>query len=165
MGEVIMKRMTIFSLTVSIIFAVAAINPVVAKEKNLTANKAVTAKIRALDQEFFKGFDVYSAGAEEEPTALLFDIKDDEYQLPDRFWGKPLTGEEISYAIRRLDDEYLGGVWYIPFWPEGLNIVNSKGVVQGYVYTGLGGVFMDRKKDGRTTVFLPRPRLIERLDQ
>jgi hypothetical protein len=157
-----MKKFSVCFVAMFLVVAVIALSTVWGQEKNLATNKAVTAKIRAFDQEFFKGFDVYSAGAEEEPTALLFDIKDDGYQLPDRFWGKPLTGEEISYAIRRLDDEYLGGIWYIPFWPEALNIVNSKGVVQGYVYTGLGVVFMDRKKDGRTTVFLPpMPRLIE----
>jgi len=39
----------------------AALTAVWGQEKNLGVNKAVTAKIRAFDQGFFKGFDVYSA--------------------------------------------------------------------------------------------------------
>ncbi|MCJ7545230.1 MAG: hypothetical protein MUP30_00155, partial [Deltaproteobacteria bacterium] len=102
---------------------------------------------------FFKGFDVYSAGEKEEPTALLFDIKDDNY-LPTRFWGPPLSAEQIIYAIRTLDDEYNDNK-RIPFLPQALNIVNLKGKVLGYVYTGLNSVLMDRKKDGSVTVYPP----------
>lgn len=161
-----MKKLGVTLYVIFVVIAVIALNTVWGLERNLATNKAVTAKIRAFDQEFFMGFDVYSAGAEEEPDALLFDIKDDGYQLPDQFWGKPLTGEEINYAIRRLDDEYHEGIWHIPFWPEALNIVNTRGEMQGYVYTGLGGVLMDREKDGRTTVFLPStPQPIEWLIQ
>jgi hypothetical protein len=123
------------------------------QEKNLWVNKAVTAKIRALDREFFKGFDVYSAGVKEAPTALLFDIKDD-YPLPSRFWGEPLSEEEIIYAIYRLDDQYNDNK-RIPFQPRALNIVNLKGAVVGYVYTGINSVLMDRKKDGSVTVYPP----------
>ncbi len=43
--------------------------------KNLETNKAATAKIKALDKKFFKGFVVYSAGTKESPTALFFDLK------------------------------------------------------------------------------------------
>jgi hypothetical protein len=131
-----------------------ALGPAWGQEKNLGINKEVTAKIRAFDREFFTGFDVYSAGVEEAPTALLFDMKDD-YHIPSRFWGKPLNEEEIIYAIRRLDDQYISRQWDIPFEPRALNIVNRKGEVLGYVYTGLTHVLMDRKEDGRVTVFPP----------
>jgi len=133
--------------------AVIAVNPVWGKEKNLGINKAVTAKIKAFDRQFFQGFDVYSAGVKEAPTALLFDIKDD-YHLPSRFWGNPLSEEEIVYAIHRLDDQYIDNKT-IPFEPRALNVVNLKGEVLGYCYTGLNSVLMDRTKDGRVTVFPP----------
>jgi len=129
--------------------------------ENLSVNPEVTTKIRAFDRAFFNEFDVYSAGVREEPTALLFDLKKDEYHLPSRFWGSPLSEEEITYAIERLYDQYrdTGGV--IPFEPRALNIINYKGEVVGYTYTGLIRILMDRKKDGQLTVFrpaTPRPR-------
>jgi hypothetical protein len=134
-----------------------ALSPVWGQDKNLSVNKEVTARIRTLDPAFFQGFDIYFAGASTEiPTALLFDIKDD-YHLPTRFWEKPLNEEEIIYAIRRLDDQYIDREWDIPFAPQALHIVNSKGEILGYVYTGLTYVLMDRTKDGRVTVFLPTP--------
>jgi hypothetical protein len=133
---------------------VIASMPAWGQEKNLGINKEVTAQIRAFDREFFKGFDVYSAGEKEAPTALLFDIKDD-YQLPDRFWGPALSEEQIIYAIHRLDDQYNDNK-RIPFPPRALNIVNLKGKVLGYVYTGLNSVLMDRKKDGSVVVYPPR---------
>lgn len=136
--------------------AVIALTPAWSREKNLAANQEVTAKIRSFDREFFKGFDVYSAGTDENPSALLFDIKDD-FHLPDRFWGKPLNEEEIVYAIHRLDDQYISRQWDIPFEPRALNIVNRRGEVLGYCYTGMTHVFMDSKKDGRVTVFLAIP--------
>jgi hypothetical protein len=131
-----------------------ALGPAWGQEKNLGINQEVTTKIRAFDREFFQGFDVYSAGVEEAPHALLFDMKDD-YHLPTRFWGKPLNEEEIIYAIHRLDDQYIDRTWDIPFEPRALNTVNRKGEVLGYVYTGLTHVTMDRKKDGQVTVFPP----------
>jgi hypothetical protein len=137
-----------------LVCAVIALNPVWAREKNLWVNKTATAQIRAFDWEFFKGFDVYSAGEKEAPTALLFDIKDD-YQLPDRFWGPALSEEQIIYAIQRLDDQYNDNK-RIPFPPRALNIVNLKGKVVGYVYTGINSVLMDRKKDGSVIVYPPR---------
>jgi hypothetical protein len=129
------------------------------QEKNLDVNKEVTARIKALDPAFFKGFDVYSAGEKEAPTALLFDIKDDN-QLPAPYWGSPLTEEQIVYAIRSLDDQYNDNK-SIAFPPRALNIVNLQGKVVGYVYTSLNSVLMDRKKDGKVTVYPPRqvPRL------
>jgi hypothetical protein len=121
--------------------------------KNLRINKEVTAKIEAFDKEFFRGFDVYSAGVKDAPTALLFDIKDD-YHIADPFWGKPLTEEDIIYCIQRVDDQYTQKIFRFP--PQALNIVNLKGQVVGYVYTGLSSVLMDRKKDGSVIVYPPR---------
>lgn len=139
---------------------VLAVSPVWTLDKNLSVDQEVTANIRAFDGEFFKGFDVYSAGTDENPSALLFDIKDD-YQLPSHYWGKPLSEEEIVYAIHRLDDQYISRQWDIPFVPRALTIVNRKGEVLGYCYTGMTHVRMDRKKDGRVMVFLPAPRFYQ----
>ncbi len=125
-----------------------------AGEKNLATNKEVTAKIRAFDPAFFRGFDVYSAGVLEAPTALLFDIKDD-YYIATRFWGEPLSEEQIIYALRQLDYQSNDNK-NIPFPPRALNIVNLKGQVVGYVYTGLNSVLMDRTKDGSVSVYPPR---------
>jgi hypothetical protein len=140
--------------------AVLAVSPVWGQDKNLSVNQEVTATIRAFDGAFFKGFDVYSAGTDENPSALLFDIKDD-YQLPNRFWGKPLSEEEIIYAIHRLDDQYISRQWDIPFEPRALSIVNRRGEVLGYCYTGMTHVLMDRKKDGRVKIFLPAPKFYQ----
>ena len=136
-----------------LVCAVSALGHAWDQDKHLGFNKVATDQVRAFDREFFRGFDVYSAGVEEAPTALLFDIKDD-HQLPSRFWKEPLTEEEIIYAIRRLDDQYNENK-LIPFEPRALNIVNLKGELLGYCYTGLNAVFMDRKKDGSVTVFPP----------
>jgi hypothetical protein len=149
-----MKKQGAFFFVVFLVSAVIALNFAWGQGKNLGVNKEVTAKIRAFDREFFKGFDVYSAGEKEAPTALLFDIKDD-YQLPDRYWGPPLSEEQIIYAIQRLDDQYNDNK-RIPFPPRALNVVNLKGKVLGYVYTGLNSVPMDRKKDGSVIVYSPR---------
>jgi hypothetical protein len=155
-----MKRLAVSFFVVALVGGVLAISPVWGQEKNLSVNQEVTAKIRALDQAFFQGFDVYFSGASKEvPTALLFDIKDD-YHLPSPLWGKPLTDEEVVYTIHRLHDQYLSLEWDIPFEPRALNIVNSKGETLGYIYTGVRDVTMDRKKDGRVTVFRPNPQYI-----
>lgn len=148
------KRWAIF-FVFFVVCVVIALNLVWGQEKNLGVNKEVTAKIRAFDREFFKGFDVYSSGVKEAPTALLFDIKDD-YHLPTRFWGEPLSEEEIIYAIHRLDDQYTNKMFRFP--PQALNIVNLKGKVVGYCYTGVSSVLMDRKKDGSVTVYPPSTR-------
>jgi len=153
------KRGAIF-FVVFLVSVVIALNSAWGQEKNLGINKEVTAKIRAFDREFFKGFDVYSSGEKEAPTALLFDIKGDDYHLPSRFWGDPLSEEEIIYAIHRLDDQYTDKMFR--FQPQALNIVNLKGKVLGYVYTGLNSVLMDRKKDGSVTVYPPRVRMNEK---
>jgi hypothetical protein len=148
-----MKRQGIIFLSIFLIFVFVAPNRAWSQEKNLDVNKEVTAKIQALDPAFFRGFDVYSAGEKEEPTALLFDIKDG-YPLPSRLWGNPLSEEQIIYAIQRLDDQYNDNK-RMPFPPRALNIVNLKGKLLGYVYTSLNSVFMDRKKDGSVTVYPP----------
>ena len=148
-----MRKFVASFFVIFLVCAVSALGHAWGHGKNLGFNKAATDQIRAFDREFFRGFDVYSAGVEEAPTALLFDIKDDR-PLPSRFWKKPLTEEEIIYAIRRLDDQYIDSKT-IPFEPRALNIVNLKGEVLGYCYTGLNSVFMDRKKNGSVTVFPP----------
>jgi len=148
-----MKKLGAIFFVVFLVCVVITLNSGWGQEKNLDVNKEVTAKIQALDPAFFKDFDVYSAGEKEAPTALLFDIKDD-YQLPDRFWGPPLSEEQIIYAIQSLDDQ-CNDSKRIPFPPRALNIVNLKDKVLGYVYTGLDSVLMDRKKDGSVTVYPP----------
>jgi hypothetical protein len=128
------------------------------QEKNLWANTAVTTKIRAYDQEFISSCDVYMVWVKDAPMALLFDIKDDDYHIAGRFWGQPLRQEEVIRAINNINDQYNNTlIWYIPFRPQALNVVNLKGKVLGYVYTGLDSVLMDRKKDGSVTVYPPDP--------
>ena len=88
------------------------------------------------------------------PIALLFDRKD-QYHLPAPAWEKPLPGaEEIIYALRRLNQQYQEQ-WKFPLRPRALNIVNTKGDVLGYVYTGVETIQMDRETDGRVTVHMP----------
>jgi hypothetical protein len=151
-----MKKLMISVFVVFLAGAVIALTPAWGKEKNLAVDQGVTTKIRSFDREFFKGFDIYSAGTDENPSALLLDIKDD-FHLPDRFCGKPLNEEEIVYAIHRLDDQYISRQWDIPFEPRALYIINRRGEVLGYCYTGMTHVLMDRKKDGQVTVFLSSP--------
>lgn len=155
-----MKKSFLSVFVIFLAVTVFASSHVWGQDKNLSVNQEVTAKILALDQAFFQGFDVYLAGqSKEAPTALLFDIKDD-YHLPSPLWGKPLRDGEVVYAIHRLEDQYLSREWDIPFEPRALNIVNSKGETLGYIYTGVRDVTTDRKKDGRVTVFRPKPQYI-----
>lgn len=149
-----MKRNATVTILITLVFIVAGFAVSLGKENNLFVNPEVTTKIRAFDREFFKNFDVYSAGVREAPTALLFDLKDD-YHLPSRLWESPFSEEEIIYAIERLDDQYMDRSYGLPFEPRALNIVSYKEEIVGYVYTSLNFVLMDRKKDGRVTVFLP----------
>jgi len=150
-----MRRQVICWLVFAVVFVFATINFALGAlhaEENLAVNKAATTKIRAFDRDFFNGFDVYSAGTLENPTALLFDRKDS-YTLESQLWGRPLKGEEIMYAIQRLDDQYVNRQYNIPFEPRALNIVNVTGEVLGYVYTGMTYVMMHRKKDGQVFVY------------
>ena len=153
-----MKKLILSVFIMTFAGVVIALGPVWGlQNKNLSVNAEVSAKVQALDQTFFQDFDVYFAGASTEiPTALLFDIKDD-YPLPSPLWEQPLRDAEVTYAIHRLDDQYLSREWDIPFAPRALNIVNDKGDILGYIYTGVSHVTMDRKKDGQVTVFRPRP--------
>ena len=153
-----MKRQGLIFFVVFLVSGVIALTGVWGQEKNLDVNKEVTAKIRAFDPAFFRGFDVYSAGVLEAPTALLFDIKDD-YYIATKFWGEPLSEDQILYALRQLDYQSNDNK-NIPFPPRALNIVNLKGQVVGYVYTGLNSVLMDRKKDGSVSVYPPRQRAL-----
>jgi len=136
--------------------------------QNLSENHEVTAKIRAEDREFFKDFDVYLASTRENPVALLLDPKDG-VTIASRLWGEPLKEEDIFYAIARLEERYRhhAGARGL-FEPRALNIVSGTGTVVGYVYTSQGRIFMDRKKDGRVTVFVPtyyHPREREKPDR
>jgi hypothetical protein len=149
-----MKRKVTTVILVTLFFTVATIGLSSGQDKNLSVNEGVTSKIRAFDKEFFKGFDVYSAGVKEDPTALLLDPKDD-YHIASRFWEPSLSDEEVIYAIERLEDQYNDRTWDLAFEPRALNIVNNRGQVLGYIYTSLKSVLMDRKKDGRVNVFLP----------
>ena len=151
-----MKRKVVLTSMLFIILACSfvAFDLSLARQRNLSVNPEVTARIEASDRELFKDFDVYSAGVREYPTALLFDLKD-EYHLASRFWEAPLSHEEITYAIWRLDEQHLEPDWHLPFEPRALTIVNYKGQVVGYIYTSFNRILMDRKKDGRVTVFVP----------
>ena len=149
-----MKTKVIIVLSFIMLCSCATFNFSPGGQGNLSVNREVTAKIRASDRDFFRDFDVYSAGVREYPTALLFDPKD-EYHLPSRFWESRLGEDEIIYAIWRLDEQHREPAWGLPFEPRALTIVNLKGQVVGYIYTSLNRILMDRKKDGRVTVFLP----------
>jgi hypothetical protein len=156
-----MKKPGTILIVVFLVSAVMALNLAWGQEKNLAVNKEVTAKIRAFDREFFKKFNVYSAGALTAPTAMLFDFSGDDYNLANTSWGKPLSEAEIIYAINSIDEQQTDNS-LIPFPPRALNIVNLKGKVLGYVYTGLSSVLMDRKKDGTVSVYAPsqEPRIL-----
>ena len=150
-----MKRLLISVFVIVLAGAVIIMSPAWGMEKNLSVNPEMTARIRAFHPEdFTKEFDVYAAGVLEAPMTLLFDIKDD-YHLPSMFWGKPLSQEEIVYAIHRLEDQYINRE-EMPFEPRALNVVNRNGKVLGYVYTCRVEIVMDRKKDGRVKVFPPQ---------
>jgi len=138
---------------VFLVSVVIALNSAWGQEKNLYVNKEVTAKIQTLDPAFFSGFDVYSAGVLEAPTALLFDIRM-------IMTSQPGSGEIRS--VKNRSSMLFGSSLIsqndnknIPFPPRALNIVNLKGKVLGYVYTGLNSVLMDRKKDGSVSVYPP----------
>jgi hypothetical protein len=128
------------------------------QDENLSANSEMTARIQAFDPEdFTRNFDVYAAEALEAPTALLFDMKDD-YHLPSRFWGKPLSQNEIIYAIGHLKEQKINAGSALTFEPRALNVVNIKGKVLGYVYTSIrsNDIVMERKEDGNVKVFPPK---------
>ena len=157
-------RMILTTLFIVLLVSTSILGGVVLGEvKNLSVDQGITAKIQAFDTKFFKGFNVYSAGTLEAPTALLFDRKD-KYTLPAPLWEKPLAGEqEIIYAINRLRQQSQDRSWNIHLPLRALNIVNTKGQVLGYVYTGVEteAILMDRAMDGRVTVYLPTPRKID----
>jgi hypothetical protein len=155
-GCEMIKKLVFFFMVFPCV-TVAFLDPSWGQVKNLSVNKEVTTRIKALDEEFFKGFDVYTAGTKENPSALLFDLKDN-YTIADRLWGRPLNEQQIIYAIHRLDDQYNNGEYEIPLPPRAYNIVNVKGELLGYVYTGVTKILMDRKKNGEATVYLVVPR-------
>jgi hypothetical protein len=149
-----MKRLALSVFIMVLAGAVFVISPVGGMEKNLSLNSEMTARIQAFDPEdFTKGFDVYAAEDLEAPTALLFDMKDD-YHLPSTFWGKPLSQEQIVFAIHRLHDQFLDYRDQLPFAPRALNVVSRNGKVLGYIYVGGTDdkIVMDRKKGGMMLV-------------
>jgi hypothetical protein len=149
-----MKKLVVSVFVMVLAGAVLFMSPVWGMEKNLSVNPEMSARIQAFDPEdFTKDFDVYAAEDLEAPTALLFDMKDD-YHLPSTFWGKPLSQEQIVFAIHRLHDQFLDYRDQLPFAPRALNVVNRNGKVLGYIY--IGGtddkIVMDRKKDAMMLV-------------
>jgi hypothetical protein len=154
-----MKRLLVSVFVMVLAGGVLALSPVWGVEKNLSVNPEMTARIQAFDPEdFTKDYDVFFAGnSKEVPVALLFDMKDD-YHLPSKFWSKPLSQEEIVYAIHRLKDQYIDDRSQLPFEPRALNIVNRNGKVLGFVYFGgIPEIVMDRKKDGGLQVKVFNP--------
>ena len=137
---------------------VAACSLPAVDSRNLSVNRDVTQKVKNLDAIFFRDYTVYSAGTDENPTALLFDFKGDDYDIAIRFWGKPLGDKELEYAIYRLDEQYKDPEWrFLRFEPRALTVINRKGETVGYVYTSLDSVLMKRYQDGRVKVDRPMP--------
>ena len=164
-----MKKQRVMFFAIFLVSMVVALGLAWGQVGNLSINNDVTAKIKAFDEKFFKGVEVYPAGTKEAPTALLFDIKGG-CKLPCKIskkaltketvatakaWGPALSQEEIIYEIKALDEQARDQSYKMPFPPRALNIVNVKGEVVGYVYTGLDTLHMDRKKDGTVVVFPP----------
>ncbi len=142
--------------------------------KNMELDKAATAKIRAFDMKFIRGFVVYPAGTKESPTALFFDLKggcakpcaisktaiNKDEAFEKKVWGPPLSKQEdIIYAIKALDTVYSENKQGFP--PRALTVADTKGQLGGYVYTSAETVNMERDKDGTVLVFPPsiEPRL------
>jgi hypothetical protein len=153
-GGVAMRKIAMTLLIVSLVCAPILVEIARGEAKNLPVDQKITTKMKAFDKKFFKGFDVYSAGTEENPAALLFDRKD-QYNLPAQDWGGPLSEQEVIYAIKRLSQQYKERALYVPVQPRALSIANSKGEVLGYVYTGVETIQMDLKKDGLVVVYPP----------
>ena len=146
-------KMVVF-LIVALAVSLVALKAPLGMERNLGIHDAVSSKIQALDRTFIKDFDVYVANNPENPTALLFDRKDN-YALPDRFWSGPLSEDEIIAAIEGAEAQYTSGDWDFSFPPRALSVVNRNGENVGYVYTSLKHVQMKRTDDGQVTVYRP----------
>lgn len=127
---------------------------------NLSVDRDATARIQSGDPDYFGAFDTYSAGVREFPTALLLDRKDRHY-LPSKYWGPPLSHEEIHYAIDRLEEQYRDSSWNLPLEPRALRVTNRNGEILGFVYTSLVSVAMKTREDGGVEVFLPDARPVE----
>jgi len=128
--------------------------------ENLSVDRDATARIRSGDPVYFDAFDTYSAGVREFPTALLLDRKD-RHHLPSKYWGPPLSQEEIHYAIDRLEEQYRDLSWNLNLKPRALRVVNRRGETLGFVYTSLLSVAMKTRDDGGVEVFLPDARPVE----
>jgi hypothetical protein len=154
-----MNRLVVITLAFVVGIAFISLDAGITRgvDRHLGVNREITQRIRAEDTDFFRQFDVYRAGNKVWPHALLFDAKDDDYLLPDRFWGEPLSEKEIVDSIFWLDQQYHDHSWNFRFAPRALNIVNRRGQLVGYVYTSLRHIFVKRNRDGQTVVYLPTP--------
>lgn len=121
---------------------------------NLSVDEEATRKLSEGDLLFLEAFDVYSAGTEEAPLALLLDRRGDGHRIASYLWGSPLCPEEVLYAIKRLEDQHREPSWCLPLPPAALRVVNLRGEVLGYVYTSLREIFMQRKAE-EVKVYLP----------
>lgn len=146
------------TMLVATVLVIAACSLPAVDKENLSVNQEITQNIRSLDITFFRDYTIYSAGTKENPTALLFDFKGDNYDIAIRFWGTPIDGKELEYAIYRLDEQYKDPEWrFLRFEPRALTVLNKKAERVGYVYTSLDSVLMKRYQDGRVKVDRPMP--------
>lgn len=163
-----MKKQRVIFFVIFLVSVVVALSLAWGQVSNLSVNNEVTAKIKAFDKAFLKTVVVYPAGTREVPTALFFDVKGGcarpckvsrkeltkEEAAEAKVWGKPLSEAETIYEIKALDAQVIDQS-KMPFPPRALNIVDSKGQIVGYVYTGLPTVTVDRQKDGTVIVYPP----------
>ncbi|HEX15823.1 MAG: hypothetical protein DRG33_00280 [Deltaproteobacteria bacterium] len=136
------------------LIALFALLSVAAGPVNLSIDQEATKKIASGDPSFLGGFEIYRAGVKEAPLALLLDRKGDGHNIASYLWGASLGRDEILYALRRLEEQYMEPSWCLPLPPAALRVVNRKGEVLGYVYTSLRQIFMERKGE-EVKVFLP----------
>jgi hypothetical protein len=161
------KQSVIFFVVFLVSVAIALTLAWGAGYKNLETDKAATAKIKALDMKFIKGYVVYPGGTKESPTALFFDLKGGcarpcaisktamtkEEAGEKKVWGPPLKQDEIIYAIKALEQVYTDNKLAFP--PRALIVADTKGQLGGYVYTSAETVQMERDKDGTVVVYPP----------
>ncbi len=155
-----MRKQRVIFFVVFLVSVVVALSLAWGQVSNLSVNKEVTAKIKAGDKAFLKTVVVYPAGVRELPTALFFDVKGGcakpckvsrkeltkEEVAEANVWGPPIGYEEIMHRVKAMDAQ-ANDQTKMPFPPRALNIVDLKGQIVGYVYTGLPTVNMERTKD------------------
>jgi len=151
-----MKNLT--TLLIAAALAVAACSLPAVDQRNLSISRDATQKIGNGDTVFLGNYTIYSAGTKENPTALLFDFKRDDYDIAIRLWGEPLGEKEVEYTIHRLHEQYKDPEWrFLRFEPRALTVINRKGEKVGYIYTSLDSVPMKRYQDGTVKVYRPMP--------